>query len=254
MFGNTRTLDEFRNITNWLNEPENSNEVLMMVFETYNEGNFSVARKNILRLGQDSNPSLRGADSDLNKWVYQDMEELGWVGDDATTKAPGLIKKKEDGTWPTMRESIDANKRIIFITMANCEATSEWCGPDKGIYSASDDTYDTQYHIQNTTNLEKEGCKILEPPRGTIDENNFFIMNHFMTNPVASPSFAQKINWDPYLGDRVKQCEEYVGARVSFIAVDFWSIGDAVKVAQEMNVLPLPAAVPEGDIELTQQH
>tara|TARA_B110000971_G_C19794392_1_gene401271 strand:+ start:537 stop:662 length:126 start_codon:yes stop_codon:yes gene_type:complete len=41
MFGNTRTLDEFRNITNWLNEPENSNEVLMMVFETYNEGNFA---------------------------------------------------------------------------------------------------------------------------------------------------------------------------------------------------------------------
>ena len=82
--------------------------------------------------------------------------------------------------------------------------------------------------------------------RGTFAPLNLFVMEHFITNPVASPSFAHAINWNPFLFDRVKSLEADFGMRVNFISVDYWSIGDTVQVAQMNNMLPIPTRTGDG--------
>lgn len=234
MFGKTRTLEEFRNITNWLNEKRNEQEVLLIFFENEN------------RYG-------------MTQAMYADMEELG-MND-------MLVERNSDGKWPTMRDAIKANKRIIILNMANCNNNdgNEWCPkgyhpafPSYELYLNADgekvldyagNSFDSNYHINASSYFKAErdySCDILD--RGTFADDNFFVLNHFVTNPVASPSFAHEVNWNPFLEERVKKCEEAVGQRANFVAIDFWSIGDTVKLAQTMNKEPLPAAKDEDEV------
>ncbi len=66
-----------------------------------------------------------------------------------------------------------------------------------------------------------------------------FLMNHFITNPLASPSLAAAINYNPFLLDRSRRCEALAtstGRRLNFIAVDFWSLSHLSLVVRTLNM------------------
>ncbi|GMI10701.1 hypothetical protein TrVE_jg2344 [Triparma verrucosa] len=206
-FGRRTALDDFNVTKVWLDE--NPNEVIIMYIE--NQPN-------------------------TNDAMWDTMEELG-MND-------MLVVRDSDGEWPTLGDCVDNNKRIVFMKQeGDCLAGSgPKCPP--GFLDGFEESFDTPYAIMDPMDYysDKENLifdnAILD--RGTFDEKNLFVLEHFITNPVASPTSAHALNWNPFLFDRVKALEADFGMRINFISIDFWSIGDAVYVAQENNKLPIP--------------
>ena len=70
-----------------------------------------------------------------------------------------------------------------------------------------------------------------------LADNDLFLMNHFLTSPVASPDLADQVNHQPLLGDRADQCMSETGDFINWIAVDFYDIGDLFEVIDDLNGL-----------------
>ena len=67
------------------------------------------------------------------------------------------------------------------------------------------------------------------------DGNLLFIFNHFLTDPVALPSLAEQVNYDPLLGDRLQECRTASGRLPNFVTVDFYDIGDLFPAVDALN-------------------
>jgi len=212
-FGKRTALEDFNVTKMWLDE--NPNEVIWIYVE-----------------------NMAGT----NDAMYDVMASLGMID--------MLVVRESDGSWPTMRSCIENNKRIVFMKQnGDCTpGSSSKCPP--GFMDGMAESFDTPYAIMEPDGYYSDVAnKIFDDAildRGTFDADNLFVMEHFITNPVASPSFAHAINWNPFLFDRVKSLEASFGMRVNFISIDYWSIGDAVEVAQENNKLPIPAKTGNG--------
>ena len=70
--------------------------------------------------------------------------------------------------------------------------------------------------------------------RGSI-ANSLFILNHFLTNPFASPTLAESVNFNPLLRERALACEAEMDKLPNFLTVDFQRLGDLYEVARELN-------------------
>ena len=60
-------------------------------------------------------------------------------------------------------------------------------------------------------------------------------MNHFLTQTLGSPDFAEMINYNPLLSERVAECAEENDAFPNFVTVDFHDIGDVLAVVDAWN-------------------
>lgn len=65
--------------------------------------------------------------------------------------------------------------------------------------------------------------------------NPLFVLNHFLTNPVAHPSLAQSVNFNPFLEQRARLCQNQSGALPNFVTVDFEDVGDVHTVVAALN-------------------
>ncbi|GMI17260.1 hypothetical protein TrLO_g13403 [Triparma laevis f. longispina] len=220
-FGSRTALDDFNVTKTWLDE--NPNEVIIMYME--NQPN-------------------------TNDAMWDTMEALG-MND-------MLVVRDDDGEWPTLGDCVDKNKRIVFMKQeGDClPGSGVKCPP--GFLDGFEESFDTPYAIMDPMDYYSDKGNLIFDnailDRGTFSTKNLFVLEHFITNPVASPTSAHALNWNPFLWDRVKALEADFGMRINFISIDFWSIGDAVYVAQENNKLPIPektgtggsVVVPEG--------
>lgn len=87
----------------------------------------------------------------------------------------------------------------------------------------------------------EQGCE----QRGT-GARDLFLLNHFLTNPLPSPSLAASINYNPLLLERARRCEAE-GRVVTFVAVDFWSLSHVVGVVSELNAERVARARSDND-------
>jgi hypothetical protein len=227
-FGKRTALAEFNHTKTWLDN--NPNDLVVLFMENYG--------------GKDASDA-----------TYDVFDTLG-MND-------MLVERNGDGTWPTMGESIENNKRIVMLKQnPDCIPGVDSKCP-KGFMpmfpafagTANEDAlggaYDTPYSINEKNDFYKDvpleifDDTILDglegrDSRGLEDPLNLFSANHFITSPVASPTFAHAINWDPFVSERIRGLEEAKKVRLNFVWVDFWSIGDAVKACQENNKIPVP--------------
>jgi hypothetical protein len=125
-----------------------------------------------------------------------------------------------DTPWPTLGEMLDAGHRVVVFS-------SNGGDPDWHL-DVWDYCWDTDY--SNAT-PEDFDCGRL---RGDTD-HDLMILNHFLTNPTALPELAEEVNWNPFLAERVEQCRQEAGQLPNFVTVDFYSIGDVLKVVDELN-------------------
>ena len=124
--------------------------------------------------------------------------------------------------WPTLAALVDDNTRLVVF--------HEGGGTEFGWYmdGYGEHVWDTPYGQDSP---EAMGCDRL---RGD-SEHPLFLMNHFLTSPIALPELAEQVNYNPFLIDRARQCEAESGQRVNWIAVDFYDIGDVVAAVDELN-------------------
>jgi hypothetical protein len=136
--------------------------------------------------------------------------------------------------WPTLRQMIDQNKRLVVM--------AENQGPPPDWYTnVWTETEETPYTF---VTKEQFNCK---PNRGDTGKN-FFLLNHWIQRGSPNRVDAAIVNDYDFLLARARQCEAERGKLPNFIAVNWYSQGDLMKVVDTLNgvgrtpVAPTPTA------------
>ncbi|UGQ13130.1 hypothetical protein LO772_05800 [Yinghuangia sp. ASG 101] len=155
------------------------------------------------------------------------MEALREAGVDRFLATP---PKDPDGVWPTLREMIATDKRlVVFAERAD--------GPDpryRNFY---------RYGMETPYTFTSPGTMNCLPNRGGTGKK-LFLMNHFITAQGGSRIDAGRVNSRQFVLDRAHQCEAQRGAQVNFVAVDFGTIGDARTAVEILNADRVEHAAP----------
>ncbi len=138
---------------------------------------------------------------------------------------PMCLHVNQGQPFPTLREMIQTNRRVFIMTESGGGALP-W---NHGYQTFA---WDTNYHFEKPADFS---CAVL---RGKVG-NPLFVVNHFITNPMASITFAEEVNHNPLLIDRAEQCEQEGKQLPNYLAVDFYDVGDVVLDAAKLNGIAL---------------
>ncbi len=129
--------------------------------------------------------------------------------------------------WPTLRELIDADTRVVVFTddAGDAGGTYDWY---MDVWAHA---WETPYAAETTEDFT---CDI---NRGDA-ANPLFIFNHFLTRSFAVPEEAATTNGNPLLIDRAMACMAASGRLPSFVTIDFHSEGDLFEAVRTLNGLP----------------
>lgn len=130
-------------------------------------------------------------------------------------------------TWPTLGALIESGTRLVVFTDAP--------GGPAWYHDVWDHAFETDWDVAR---IEDLSC---EQRRGASG-NALFILNHFITAPVASEQAATQANAHGVLSPRAQACAQHWGRPANFITVDFYSRGDLAAVVAELNLI-----VPRGE-------
>jgi hypothetical protein len=136
-----------------------------------------------------------------------------------------------DGEWPTLREMIDSNQRIVFLAENHAGGAPWYHAAYKAI------TEETPYTFRSVPLLDDPAkqpasCRPNRGPEGAP----LFLINHWIsTDPVPKPSDAQAVNAYAPLLRRVQRCEQIRDHVANLVAVNFYRRGDAFRVLDTLN-------------------
>ncbi|HEU4615690.1 MAG TPA: hypothetical protein VFS15_26525 [Kofleriaceae bacterium] len=125
--------------------------------------------------------------------------------------------------WPTLRELIDADERVIVLT-DNEGGAYDW------YMDVWQQAFETPFAAETVDDFT---C---DPGRGD-PTNQLFIFNHFLTAPLAVPDQAPTVNADPFLVDRARDCMAARGHLANFVTVDFYDEGDLFDAVRALDGL-----------------
>lgn len=129
--------------------------------------------------------------------------------------------------WPTLREMIDANQRlVVLVENAAHDPSVPW------IHNAFTVMQETPFHFSNPSQFS---CAANRGP----SDAPLFLLNHWIdTTPAPRPSNAARVNAYDVLLDRARTCQKERGLLPNVLAVDFYRTGDLMKVVDTMNRIP----------------
>jgi hypothetical protein len=125
--------------------------------------------------------------------------------------------------WPTLRDLIGANTRVVVLTDSGG-------GVEPWYLDVWDEAFETHWSAKTPEDLS---C---DPNRGSTS-NSLFILNHFLTDPIARRPLADSVNYNPFFIDRAHECEAAREHLPNFPTVDFYDRGNIFDVVDELNDL-----------------
>ena len=137
-----------------------------------------------------------------------DLERLTWA-------------QPAGAPWPTLSEMIETNRRLVVFHEGG------GTGPDWYMDGYADYVWDNDYRAETPADF---GC---EPYRGSAD-HSLFLLNHFLTAPLASADLSQLANEPSVVREHMSECAAAAGQPVNWISVDFYDIGDVVQTVQSL--------------------
>jgi hypothetical protein len=156
----------------------------------------------------------------------------------------GLIDRvyaHQPGTpWPTLRQMIDLDERVLVLSENVGNATKpDWYHDGWSI------AQDTPYAFNSPADLQSDASCALN--RGTAN-SPLFLINNWVQSQTPSQDDAAKVNAYDTLLDRVRRCQKLRGQFPNLIAVDFSEKGDLFRVVNTINGVgdakPEPTATP----------
>lgn len=120
---------------------------------------------------------------------------------------------KKGTTWPTLGTLRKSGKRLIVFT-DKPDPHIPWLMP------IGEHCVETPWNIAFSSQFSSRYN------RGK-PENALFIVNHFITNPIALASESEKVNALPVLEKRIYTVEKETKRKSQFLALDFVDSGDA---------------------------
>jgi hypothetical protein len=131
-----------------------------------------------------------------------------------------VVAHRPGTPWPTLGQLVKSNRRLIVFSENN--------GPPPGWYNRFDAAFqDTPYDVADADGFT---CAV---SRGAAT-NPLLLLNNWIEKLSPDRSDAAAVNAYDALMRSVARCLQR-GRRPNLIAVDFYSIGDVVKVAQDLN-------------------
>lgn len=127
--------------------------------------------------------------------------------------------------WPTLKEMVDNNQRLVVLTDEKAESTEDWYINVWGV------AVETHYSNKSRADFKCNNN------RGN-PANQLFIFNHFITHNFLGTGLvdsAKQINKYNYLLNRIQDCESHLNNKANFITVDFYKSGDVMEVVQFLN-------------------
>lgn len=128
-----------------------------------------------------------------------------------------------DAPWPTLREMIAADERLVVFSSGTAGSPA-WMH-DKGRFFYGDAT--------QAAAPEDLGCAVGEPP----SEHALLTLSHVLTDPIASPDLADQVNFDPFMRERLERCVSELGRVPNQVSIDYYSRGDALENVDRLNGL-----------------
>jgi len=125
--------------------------------------------------------------------------------------------------WPTLDELGAKGSQLVVFT-------DQGAGEPPWYMDQWAHAFQNPYHAEAPEELS---CAV---DRGSGD-NALFVMNHFLTKPVATPELAAQVNENPFFLERAEACRAERGKIPAFPTVDFYSIGDVFDVVRSLNGL-----------------
>ncbi|MFB7226881.1 hypothetical protein ACFCY9_04085 [Streptomyces fimicarius] len=126
-----------------------------------------------------------------------------------------------DAPWPTLGEMIDSGRRLVVFA-EKADGPAPWY---RNFYRYG---METPFAFRNPSEMT---CA---PHRGGTGKQ-LFLLNHFITNAGGSRLDAGRVNARDWVLERTRACEEQRGSPVTFIAVDYTTVGDALGAVNELN-------------------
>ena len=151
---------------------------------------------------------------------YVSADEMATLFESAGLTAYAHIQDPA-APWPTLGEMIEEHGRLVVFTDAP-EGGPPW------MHDLWDHAFETHFEVKAA---EDFSC---ETNRGD-PQNALFILNHFLTNPFAHISNAEKVNEAELVLQRSEACWEAVDHRPNFVTVDYVTIGDVKSVVDTLN-------------------
>ena len=129
----------------------------------------------------------------------------------------------DGGEWPTLGEMIDTGRRLVVFA-ENDDTGPAWYHP------AFDSIADTPFGFATP---EEMSCA---PNRGP-DDVPLFLMNHWVSRVAPDRKTAAIVNAHDVIVERARRCASERGRLPTFVAVDFYGIGDVFEAVDELNGL-----------------
>lgn len=139
--------------------------------------------------------------------------------------------------WPTARELIELDKRIILFQHNGwylCHEGDEVdCAPRIENFFEYAVENDWSYRDVQSISDSSTSCP---GTRGLNGNKQFYSLNNFVTTLIGpSKSSADIINQKEYVLKRLDDCKKTTGYDANFVNIDFWQRGDVPEVAQIVN-------------------
>lgn len=142
---------------------------------------------------------------------------------DSAGMMPYLHEQPLDAPWPTLRAMIESGRRLVVFTESS-DVSLPW------YHYAYAYAWDNDYAATTAADFD---CAA---NRGSRD-NAIFVLNHFLTAPVAMRSLAESVNFDPVLSEHVDRCRAEAGQLPNFVTVDFYDASDLFANVDRLNGL-----------------
>ncbi|MGW0468102.1 hypothetical protein ACWDX6_22985 [Streptomyces sp. NPDC003027] len=168
---------------------------------------------------------LRGHPTEVLTLIVQDA--VGGADTEAAFRAAGLEDllytphRDPSRPWPTLGEMTESGRRLVVFA-ETADGPAPWY---RNFYAYA---METPYAFRSPAEMS---CL---PHRGGGDKR-LFLLNHFVTIDGGSRLDAARVNARAGIVDRARACERARGRPVTFVAVDYVTIGDARSAVDALN-------------------
>jgi hypothetical protein len=138
---------------------------------------------------------------------------------------------KPDQGFPTLRELIEADKRLFVMAEMDSGA-----GAIPWYHQGFELAMETPYTFHSPQELgSPASCVENRGGRG----KSLFQLNHWVEKLPRSPTIASQVNDFDFLMKRASRCRQLrADALPNIVAVDYYNKGDVVDAVQELNAIP----------------
>jgi uncharacterized membrane protein HdeD (DUF308 family) len=152
------------------------------------------------------------------------------IGDAGLTRY-ALTPPPEGEQWPTLREMVDSDHRLVVLAENHAGAAPWYQLAYKHVTEETPYTFPSASLLTTPSDLPAS-CKPNRGPEGAP----LFLINHWVsTDPLPRPSDAAKVNAYKPLLARARECDRVRHHLVNLLAVNFFREGDVFKVVDTLN-------------------